>query len=90
MYGFGITQPLKYSYILQIYWIYKQLIQLLDGRSILDKLVFQFQDEVQRVFNKLVLVTYPLYHSERIYNPSNFGIIQKPTILNVFLFTTIT
>ena len=25
----------------------------------------------------LVLVIDPLYHSERIYNPSNFGIIKK-------------
>ena len=47
-----------------------QLTQLLDGRSVLDKLFFQ--NEVQRVLYKLVLVTYPLDHSERIYSPSNF------------------
>ena len=43
--------------------------------------------EVQRVLYKLAC---HLYHSERIYNPSNFGIIPKPTKFNVFLFTTIT
>ena len=32
--------------------------------------------EVQRVLYKLVLVTDPLYHSEKIYNTSNFGIIK--------------
>ena len=58
--------------------------------SILDKLVFQ--NEVQRLLYKLVLVTDPFYHSERIYNPSksNFGILQKPTKLNLFLFNKIT
>ena len=46
-----------------------------------------FQNEV---IYKAVLVTDPLYHSERICKPSNFGIIQKPTKLNLFgLFTII-
>ena len=44
--------------------------KLLDGRSVLDKLFFQ--NEVQRVLYKLVLVTYPLDHFCRIYSPSNF------------------
>ena len=35
--------------------------KLLDGKRVLDKLFFQ--NEVQRVLNKLVLVTYPLDHS---------------------------
>ena len=34
---------------------------------------FSFQNKVQK---KLVSVTDPLYHSERINNPSNFGIIN--------------
>ena len=52
-----------------------QLTLLLDGRSVLDKLFFR--NEVQRVLYKLVLVTYPLDHSRRIYSPSNFRFCQK-------------
>ena len=47
------------------------LTELLDGRSVLDF----FQNEVQRVFYKLVLVTYPLDHSQRINSPLNFRFI---------------
>ena len=36
-----------------------------------------FQNKVQRVIYKLVLVTYPLDHSWRIYSPSNFRFIKK-------------
>ena len=52
-----------------------KLTQLLDGRSVLDKLVFQ--NEVQRMLHKLVLVTYPPDHFRRIYSPSNFRFSQK-------------
>ena len=48
---------------------------MLDRMSVLDKLFFQ--NEVQRVLYKLVLVTYPLDHSRRIYSPSNFRFSQK-------------
>ena len=48
---------------------------LLDGRSVSDKLFFQ--NEVQRVLYKLVLVTYPLDHFCRINSPSNFRFSQK-------------
>ena len=66
------------THILQIHWIYKDAIDLTsDGRSVLD--TFFFQNEVQRVLYKLVLVTYLLYHS----------IIQKPTKLSLVLFITI-
>ena len=84
------TKPLRYGQILQIYWIYKymQLTKLLDKMSVLDKK--KFQNEVQRVLYKLVLVTDSLDHSWRIYSPSNFGIIQKPTHLNFFISTAIT
>ena len=34
------------------------------------------------MLQKLVLVTDPFDYSKRIYSPVNFGIIQKPTILN--------
>ena len=34
-------------------------------------------EEVQRLLYKLVLVTYPLDHSRRIYSPSNFRFTQK-------------
>ena len=34
-----------------------------------------FYGEVQRVLHKLVLVTYPLDHSQRIFSPSNFRFI---------------
>ena len=71
-----------------------QLIQLLDGSRKVRFRQTVFQNEGQRVLYKLVvvvLVTDPLYHSERIYNnPSNFGIIQKPTKFNLLLFITIT
>ena len=40
------------------------------GRSVLD-------NEVQRVLYKLVLVTYLLDYSRRIYSPSNFRLSQK-------------
>ena len=75
------------THILQIYWIYKDAIDLTSRWKVCFRTFFQ--NEVQRVLYKLVLVTDPLFHSERVYNPSNFGIIQKPTKLNLFLFTTI-
>ena len=60
-----------------------QLTQLLDVRSVLDKLFFQ--NEVQRVLYKLVMVTYPLDHFCRIYSPSNFRFSQKTKKSNLFL-----
>ena len=60
-----------------------QLTLLLDGRSVLDKLFFQ--NEVQRVLYKLVLVTYPLDHFCRNYSFSNFRFIQKTKKSNLFL-----
>ena len=60
-----------------------QLTKLLDGRTVLDKLFFQ--NEVQRVLYKLVLVTYPLNHFCMIYSPSNFRFIQKTKKSNLFL-----
>ena len=38
--------------------------------------LIKLQNKVQRVVYQLVLVTDRLDHSERIYNPSNFGIIH--------------
>ena len=55
----------------------KMQLFILDGRSVLDKPFFQ--NEVQRVLYKLVLVTYPLDHSRRIYSPLNFRFIKKLT-----------
>ena len=53
----------------------KMQLFILDGRSVLDKPFLQ--NEVQRVLYKLVLVTYPLDHSRRIYSPLNFRFIKK-------------
>ena len=58
-------------------------LELLDGRSVLDKLFFQ--NEVQRVLYKLVLVAYPLDNCCRIYSPSNFRFSQKTKKSNLFL-----
>ena len=52
-------------------------------RYVLDKLFFQ--NEVQRVLYKLVLVTYPLDHFCGIYSPSNFRFSQKTKKSNLFL-----
>ena len=70
MYGLGIAQ------ILQIYWIYKDAIDLTSRWEVRFRQTF-FQNEVQRVLYKLVLVTYPLDHSRRICSPSNFRFSQK-------------
>ena len=76
MYSLGIAQPLKYLYSADLL----DLQSAIDLTStwkvrfiVLHKLFFQ--NEVQRVTNKLVLIT------------DQFGIIQKPTKLNLFLFT---
>ena len=42
---------------------------------ILDKLIFQ--NEVQRVLYKLVLVTYPLYHSREFTALQTSGLLKK-------------
>ena len=52
-----------------------------------DKLFFQ--NKVQRVLYKLVLVTYPLDHSQRIYSPSNFRFIQKTKKIKIVPITII-
>ena len=58
-----------------------RLTLLLGGRSVQYNRVRQtfFQNKVQRVlyYYKLVLVTYPLDHSRRIYSPSNCRFIQN-------------
>ena len=60
----------KGTQILQIYWIYKDAIDLTFRQTF-------FQNELQRVLYKLVLVTYPLDNSQGIYSPSNFKFIKK-------------
>ena len=70
------TPKVLSTHILQIYWIYKDANDLTSRWKVRFRHTF-FQNEVQRVLYKLVLVTDPLNYSERIYNPSNFGIIQK-------------
>ena len=70
MFSLEIAQPLRYrTQILQIYWIYKDAIDLTSKWKVRFRQTF-FQKEEQRVLYKLVLVTYPLDHSERIYSPS--------------------
>ena len=81
--------PKLSTHILQIYWIYKDAIDLTYRWKVRFRRIL-FQNKVQRVLYKLVLVTEPLYLSESIYNPSNVEIIQKPTKLNLFQLTTIT
>ena len=61
MYGLGIAQP-EGTQILQIYWIYKDTIDLTSRWKVLFRQIF-FQNEVKRVLYKLVLVTDPLYYS---------------------------
>ena len=74
----------KSTHILQIYWIYKEAINL-DGRYFLDEPFLK--NEIQIVLYKLVLVTDPLDHSSRIYSLSNLiRIIQKPKKSNMFRF----
>ena len=48
-----------------------------------------FQNEVQRVLYKLVLVTYTPDHSRRIYSPSNFIFIQKTKKIKSVPITTV-
>ena len=60
MYSLGIAYPLGYPDL--------QRYAIIDGRSVLDK---PFQNEDQRVLYKLVLVTDPFDHSERIYSTLN-------------------
>ena len=55
------------THILQIYWIYKDAIALTSRWKVLDKLFFQ--NEVQKVLYKLMLVTYSLDYSPRVYSP---------------------
>ena len=73
MYGLGIAQPLRYPNSADLLDLQRSAI--LAERSVLDKLFFQ--NEVQRVLYKLVLVTYPIDHSRGIHSPSNFRFIQK-------------
>ena len=60
--------------MLLINWVNKDAIdltsRLLDGRSVSDKLFLK--DEIRKVLYKPVLVTDPLNHPEKIYNPSKF------------------
>ena len=69
------------THILQIYWIKKDAIKCLDGRSVLDKPFFKMNLKYKECFiSWCMLVTYPLDHSERIDSPSksNFRFIVKP------------
>ena len=79
MYGVEIAQPLRYpGKILQIYWIHKDAIALTSRWKVTSVLKKHFfKNEVQRVIFELVLFTYPLDHSQRIYSPLNFRFIQK-------------
>ena len=62
--------------ILQIYWIYKDAIDLTSRWKVRFKQTF-YQNKVQRVLYKLVLVTYSLVdHSRRINSPLNFRFIK--------------
>ena len=56
--------------------IYKDAIDLTSRWKVRFRQTF-FQNEVQRVLYKLVLVTYPLNHFCMIYSPLNFRFIQK-------------
>ena len=64
-----------------------QLAELLDRRSVLDKL---FQNEVQSVLYFISWcwsqLTYSLDHSRRIYSPLNFRFIQKSKWWQMALF----
>ena len=77
MFGLGIAQPLQNSYSAGLLDLQRCNWQLLDGRSVLDTIIFQ--NEVQKVLYKLVLVTDSLDHCARIYSPSNFGIVVVVT-----------
>ena len=69
MYGLGIAQPLRnYTQILQIYWIYKDAIDLTSRWKVRFRQTF-FQNEAQRMLYKLVLVTYHLDHSRKVLQP---------------------
>ena len=84
MYGLGI------AHILRIYWIYKNAIDLTSRCKVRFRQTLK-KNEVRKVLYKLVLVTDHLYHSERIYNPSDFGIIQKTNKIKfVPIYCTIT
>ena len=52
--------------------IYQNAINLRDVRSILDKTLIKSEEQKVLYIYKLVLVTDPLDHSERIYSLSNF------------------
>ena len=56
--------------------IYKDAIDLTSRWKVCFRHFF-FQNEVQQVLYKLVLVTYPLNHFQRIECPLNFRFIQK-------------
>ena len=84
MHGLGIAQPLRGTQILQIYQIYKDAIDLTSRWKVRLRQTF-FQNEVQRVLYKLVLVIYPLDHFRWIYSPSNFRFSQKTKKSNLFL-----
>ena len=61
-----------------IYWIYKDAIDLTSRRKVRFRETF-FQNEVRKVLLFAGVGHRHFDHSGRIYNPSNFGIIQKPT-----------
>ena len=74
--------------ILQIYWIYKDVIDLTSRWNVLFRQTF-FQIDLQRVLYKLALVTYPLDHSGGIYSPSNFRFIKKTLKIKFVPITTV-
>ena len=87
MYSLGIAQPLNPygTKILQFYWIYKDAIDLTSTcrwkvrfRHTFFKMKYK---DLIWVLYKLVLITYPLDHSQRIYSPSNFRFMQKTNII---------